>query len=214
MVKLTTPYFSHAWSLCSLQHTMFPMQYARIPLKLTHCSPFSTTRMKFTESLRSCFAVWQGEQNVNVFESSSVSQFCPLLPSNIILDFKLSPCSECCTLSSGYFPGVWILYADVSEKLCLFHLHKRVGMKNSSYLPAYEDGTECSETSAYKIRTPGNYPEESIQHSEHSESLKSRKVTFTFTYFCYWISKQGIQFRPQCNVMTVTSFLWYNLDKD
>jgi len=23
--------------------------------------------------------------------------------------------------------------------------------------------TECSETSAYKIQTPGNYPEESIQ---------------------------------------------------
>ena len=28
--------------------------------------------------------------------------------------------------------------------------------------------------SAYKIQTPGNYPEESIQHSEHRESLKSR----------------------------------------
>jgi hypothetical protein len=27
---------------------------------------------------------------------------------------------------------------------------------------------------AYKIQTPGNYPEESIQHSEHGESLKSR----------------------------------------
>jgi hypothetical protein len=24
--------------------------------------------------------------------------------------------------------------------------------------------TECFETSAYKIQTPGNYPEESIQH--------------------------------------------------
>jgi hypothetical protein len=32
-----------------------------------------------------------------------------------------------------------------------------------SYLSAYEDGTECSETSAYKIHTPGNYPEEGIQ---------------------------------------------------
>jgi hypothetical protein len=32
-----------------------------------------------------------------------------------------------------------------------------------SHLPAYEDGRECSETSAYKIQTPGNYPEESIQ---------------------------------------------------
>jgi len=32
-----------------------------------------------------------------------------------------------------------------------------------SYLSAYEDGPECSETSAYRIQTPGNYPEESIQ---------------------------------------------------
>jgi len=34
---------------------------------------------------------------------------------------------------------------------------------HSSYLSAYVDGTECSETSAYKIQTPGNYPEERIQ---------------------------------------------------
>jgi len=46
---------------------------------------------------------------------------------------------------------------------------------HSSYLPAHEDGTECSETLAYKIQMPGNYPEESIQHSKHGESLKSRK---------------------------------------
>jgi hypothetical protein len=31
------------------------------------------------------------------------------------------------------------------------------------YVSAYEDGTECTETSVYKIRTPGNYPEQSIQ---------------------------------------------------
>ena len=36
--------------------------------------------------------------------------------------------------------------------------------------------TECSETSAYKIQTPGNYPEENIQHTEHGESLKSGTV--------------------------------------
>jgi hypothetical protein len=39
----------------------------------------------------------------------------------------------------------------------------------------YGYGKECSEMSAYKIRTKGNYPEESIQHSEHRESLKSRR---------------------------------------
>jgi len=42
--------------------------------------------------------------------------------------------------------------------------------------------TECSETSAYELQTPGNHPKESIQHSEHGESLKSRipHVTNTF----------------------------------
>ena len=31
----------------------------------------------------------------------------------------------------------------------------------------------CSETSAYIIQKPGNYPEESMQHSEQGESFKS-----------------------------------------
>jgi hypothetical protein len=38
--------------------------------------------------------------------------------------------------------------------------------------------TECSETSAYKIKTPGNYPEENTQHTEQDESLKSRRFLF------------------------------------
>jgi len=37
--------------------------------------------------------------------------------------------------------------------------------------------TVCSETLAYKIQTLGNYPEESIQHSEHNESLKKKKYS-------------------------------------
>jgi hypothetical protein len=32
-----------------------------------------------------------------------------------IPDINLSPCSECCILSFGWYPGVWILYTDVSE---------------------------------------------------------------------------------------------------
>jgi hypothetical protein len=50
-------------------------------------------------------------------------------------------------------------------------------------------GSECwgiytgkgSETLVYKIQTPGNYPEESIQHSEHGESLKSRIQEYNVT---------------------------------
>jgi hypothetical protein len=39
---------------------------------------------------------------------------------------------------------------------------------------------ECSETSAYKIQTPGNHPEENIQRTEHGESLKAKKHFSTF----------------------------------
>jgi len=52
-----------------------------------------------------------------------------------------------------------------------------------THLPAYEDGTECSETSAYKIQTPGHHPKESTQHSGDGESLKSR-TPYSF-YFVY-----------------------------
>jgi hypothetical protein len=45
--------------------------------------------------------------------------------------------------------------------------------------------TECSETSAYKLQTPENYPKESIQHTEHGKSLKSRIIFTKFhDYHC------------------------------
>jgi len=47
-----------------------------------------------------------------------------------------------------------------------------------TYPPVKMEQTECSETLAYKIQMLGNYPEESIQHSEHGESLKSNKLSF------------------------------------
>jgi len=48
--------------------------------------------------------------------------------------------------------------------------------------------TECSETSAFNIQTPGNCPKESTQHSEHRESLKSRifKIN-SLTLLCVYI---------------------------
>jgi hypothetical protein len=65
------------------------------------------------------------------------------------------------------------------------------------HLLAYEDGTECSETSAYKIQTSENYPEENIQHTEHGESLKSRIVYFYFIIgLCYyWVVLKAYVFR-------------------
>ena len=52
----------------------------------------------------------------------------------------------------------------------LLCLHGRVG----TYPPMKVE--HCSETLAYYIQTPGNYSEESIQHSEHGESLKSGTI--------------------------------------
>jgi hypothetical protein len=63
--------------------------------------------------------------------------------------------------------------AFVREKVCLENSLRQTFSRiniptflkpsHSSHLPAYEDGRVFSETSAYKIQTPGNYPEESIQ---------------------------------------------------
>jgi hypothetical protein len=41
-------------------------------------------------------------------------------------------------------------------------MERQVGM--NTYPPMKMEKTECSETSAYKIQKPGNYPEENIKH--------------------------------------------------
>jgi len=63
----------------------------------------------------------------------------------------------------------------------LFHLHRQVG---EYYLPMKMEQTECSETSAYTIQTPGKYPEENIQHTEHGKSLKSRILMTVISHVC------------------------------
>ena len=45
----------------------------------------------------------------------------------------------------------------------------------------YEDGIECSETSAHKIQTPGNHPTESIQPYQLPVSLCCSSVHATFS---------------------------------
>jgi len=50
--------------------------------------------------------------------------------------------------------------------LCIFHLHKRISILHT-YPPMKLKRTECFETSAYKIQTPENYPEESKQHKQN-----------------------------------------------
>jgi len=45
--------------------------------------------------------------------------------------------------------------------------------------------TECSETSAYKIQTPGNHPKERIQHSQHGEILNQENIHLSVPYYMF-----------------------------
>jgi hypothetical protein len=45
--------------------------------------------------------------------------------------------------------------------------------------------TECSETLAFKLQTPGNNPKANIRHSKHGESLKSRIHTMFILFVKY-----------------------------
>jgi hypothetical protein len=48
--------------------------------------------------------------------------------------------------------------------------------------------TDCSKTSAHKLKTPVNQPEESIQHSEHGDSLQSRTYNH-FMHKCFAVKQ-------------------------
>ena len=66
--------------------------------------------------------------------------------------------ADYCVSSSGSFTGVWIYMWTFRNT--------RVWRWNR----------QCSETSVYNIKTPGNYPEENTHNSEQVESLKSWKI--------------------------------------
>jgi len=73
----------------------------------------------------------------------------------------------------------WTLY--------LFHLHRQIG----TYLPMKMEQTECSKTSTYKIQTPGNYPEENIQHWISSLWLFFFRC-YNFNLWTFWPSQHMI----------------------
>jgi hypothetical protein len=78
-----------------------------------------------------------------------------------------------------------------------------------TYLPMKMEQTECSEMSGYKIQTPGNYLEESIQHSEHGESLKSRSFIVDF----WFITPSSLGLSPltsQGHIIVYLAHLIYN----
>jgi len=82
--------------------------------------------------------------------------------------------------------------------LCLFHLHKQVSVKNlhsSHHLPMKMEQAECSETSAYKIQTQGNYPEESTH------------LIFVYSIMILTINKK-FAFKSTVMVYSLYSIVW------
>jgi hypothetical protein len=65
----------------------------------------------------------------------------------------------------------------------LFHLDRSCSQDLIFTRPMKMEQTECSEMSAHTIQTPGHHPKERIQHSQHSESLKSSKSNLLAFYF-------------------------------
>ena len=82
------------------------------------------------------------------------------------------------SLSSTYLnqhTGLCVAIEQASQTPFSYNIPTFPNLIHSSHnhLPMKMEKTECSEMSAHKIQTPGNNPEDSTQHLEHGESLKS-----------------------------------------
>jgi hypothetical protein len=62
----------------------------------------------------------------------------------------------------------------------------------TTYPPMKMKPIQCSETSAYIIQTPGNYPEDNILHRQHGESLKT--TINNLQYIVFWVVPWGLKF--------------------
>ena len=84
--------------------------------------------------------------------------------------------------------------------LYLFHLHRQVVY----HLPMKMEQIWCSETSAYIIQTPGNYPKGNITYSEHGESLKSWII---IVFCCERVASLNQRCYTRCRLFTRT--VWF-----
>jgi hypothetical protein len=89
---------------------------------------------------------------------------------------------------------VWLRLFS-SQNFSRINTPKFLKPSHSSHLHAYEDGAECSETLSYKLQTPGNYPEESIQNGKfkfHSNRIRMKDTLHEDQYIFSIISRSYI----------------------
>ena len=86
-----------------------------------------------------------------------------------------------------------------------------LGYSTHIYLPMKMEQTECSETSAYKLRTPGNYSKESLQHVGW-RFLVSRNTTpgWFHRYGLYWDILTEVDCKCPVSVISF-ALLWAGL---
>jgi hypothetical protein len=106
----------------------------------------------------------------------------------VLLDFKLSPCSVCCILC-------WVIARRL--KFICRRFATLCSIFIGTYPPVKTEQTECSETSAYKIQTPGNYPKESIQHTFLLSEWRLHALNSKLSITCTEIIRLG--FRALCH---------------
>ena len=101
-------------------------------------------------------------------------------------------------------PSFWLAQAIFKPNLFPYKYPNILNPSYSSNLPAYEDGTKCSETLAYKIQTLRNYPEESTQVLKILIVYIPQTV-FNWKYCCFEPEK-SFNYRE---VTDFGSFVWH-----
>jgi len=84
-----------------------------------------------------------------------------------------------------------------------------------TYPPMKMEQTECSETSAYKIQTPGNYPEESIQQLKffllNSAVILLFSIIFVFLWYVGLYMSAQNHFQEEYNLSSASEVSYANI---
>ena len=124
-----------------------------------------------------------------------LSVACPAVQYNIF-DFKLLPCPECCELSFGWFPGVWILYADVLEHSVSF---SHLSMKTEQSVPKRRNikfrRRGITQKKAYNIQDKAKVWNQDVSITFHLRKITHRIVdVYWVVQFSYraWMNRSCI----------------------
>jgi hypothetical protein len=88
------------------------------------------------------------------------------------------PSTNCFSIRTRPYPVTILPVGSVPVKPFPYKYHITLYPVTVHIYPHTKMDRQCSEMLAYKIQMLGNYPEEAIQHSEHSRILKSRKISY------------------------------------